>query len=265
MQFLLPIIAAAALWWLSTGVILGLTRLPSATWRWTAGCASLLGVAGTAAVFFLRPMETPAAAYMGFAAGIAVWAFHEVMFLFGYIAGPHREPCPKGLALGPRFRAAAGAVLHHEIGIALHGLILLALSWGAPNSVAAQTYFLLWVMRLSVKFVLFFGTPRLPNHVMPPHLDYLASYFRQHTNGAYLAIAGVLTTAIAMALIVMALTSIAGSFAFTAYLLLATLAALAVLEHAALGLHVPDRLLGVSPSPARVARPKTSTQEPSRI
>ena len=264
MHYAMPIIAAAALWWISTGAILALTRLKRAQWRYVAAGAGAIGFGATVGVVLLRTVDTVPGAYLGFVAGLAMWAFHEVMFLFGFITGPRKTPCPSDLTLGARFRAATETVIHHEIGIALHGVVILALGWGAANQVAGQTFLLLWVMRLSVKFVLFFGAPRLPSHVMPAHLEYLASYFHQRTDSSFLPVATLGAFALAVGLGVMAAQHAVGAFAFIGYVLLTTLAALAVLEHAALRLNLPDRLLGVSP--ARKGTPvSTTTHEPSRI
>lgn len=245
MSYALPIVIAAALWWTSTGAIFALARLPRATWRWTAIAATCLGLAGTMAVLLLRPTETTTGAYAGFLAGLVMWGWHETLFLLGYVTGARKTPCPPDLSLSARFRASAETVLHHEIAIALHAMVILAFSWGAANQTAALTFLLLWIMRLSVKFILFFGAPNIPAEALPTHLRYLASYFRRSQSSRFLPVAFAFSVAIALALGIEALSHAPGDYGFTAYGLLATLASLAVLEHAALRLRLPDRLLGV--------------------
>lgn len=238
-----PLLVATFAWWFSTGVLIWLVGLPRWSFRWTAMGATALMLLGTVGLIALREKTEPIHAYAGFAAGLALWAWHEAMFLLGYISGPRRGRCPQGLKTWPRFLVSAQTIIHHEIGIAVHGAIILALSWGAENQFAAWTYLLLWGMRLNAKFVVFLGAPNISDHFLPAHLTYLSSYFGKRRVTAFFPFLITLATAAATALAYQAVLLEPGSFAAIGVMLLATLAALAVLEHWALVLPVPDGAL----------------------
>ncbi|MFN4024773.1 MAG: DUF3623 family protein, partial [Hyphomonas sp.] len=92
-EYASPVIVAALAWWLSTGAIFFLIGLPRSTHRWTAlGATAMLALATMLAIS-LRPDTSVPAAYAGFAAGLMLWAWHEVMFLTGFLTGSSRSAC----------------------------------------------------------------------------------------------------------------------------------------------------------------------------
>jgi len=238
-----PVLAAIMIWWMSTGSLLWLVRQGGGVRYGAAIIGSIAAAAATFGVLHLREMDTVAGAYAGFACGIILWAWHESMFLFGYISGPRKTPCPPDLKIWPRFVVSTEAVIHHELAIAAHGFLILPLSIGAPNSIAAMTFFLLWGMRLSSKMIVFLGAPNVSDHMLPPHLSYLSTYFNKRQATALFPIFIALVTGVAFTLAYVGLTEPAGAFTATGLLLLATLASLAVIEHLALVLPVPDAVL----------------------
>lgn len=250
-----PIVFAALLWWFSTGAILWLIGRPARTFRWTALGATVLLIAATVALLALRDDARVIAAYAGFATGVALWAWHEVMFLLGYISGPNRNPCPPGLSTWPRFVVSTKAVIHHELIIAIHALLILMMSWGAANQVAALTFFLLWGMRLSSKLIVFFGAPNITDGFLPAHLDYLKSYFQKRSVTTFFPIAITIVTSVTGIIVFEAATAPAGSFEAAGLTMVAALAALAVFEHWALVLPLPDAALFKWAAPT--ARPTT--------
>lgn len=239
-EFIIPILFAVLTWWFSTGIILWLIGLSPATHKWTALGATAMLIAATVLLLSLRTETGLYAAYAGFATGLCLWAWHEVMFLLGYITGPSRTCCPEGLTTTQRFWASARAVLHHEIGIAAHAVIIVYLSWGAANQYAAMTFLVLWVMRLSAKLVIFSGAPNMVDKFLPERIAYLKTYFCREAPAAIFVVAIVAVTTIAATLIWVALGHTPGSFEFAGYLLLAALTTLAVVEHWALVLPIPD-------------------------
>ncbi len=242
-EFIQPAVTAVVIWWASTGLILWLVRRGRHTFGWTAlGASFALGCASVALVA-LRGDTSVAAAYGGFAAGVILWGWHEVMFLLGFISGPRKSECPPGLPLMRRFVVSAETIIHHELGIALHALIIAVLSWGAANQIAAWTFFLLWGMRLSAKLVVFFGAPNVADHFLPVHLAYLKSYFNKGPVAAFLPAALTATVTVAAVLSYLALNAPHGSHPSIGYTLLAVLAGLAVLEHLALSVPLPDGAL----------------------
>lgn len=235
-----PVAFSALAWWLSTGAILWLIRLPRGSHKWTAAGTTLLLALATFWLLELRDDTGTMAAYQGFAAGLVLWAWHEVMFLTGLITGPESEPCPDGLSGWQRFRRAASTLWHHEVGIAVHAVIIVLLSWGAANQFAAATFLLLWVMRLSSKMVIFSGAPNAGAAFLPSWLTHLKSYFSLARPGAVFIAAIACVTSLAVWLAWSGLSFEAGSFRSVGYLLLAAMATLAVIEHWALVLPVPD-------------------------
>lgn len=240
---LAPIVFAVLAWWVSTGVLIWLVGRGETVRTVAAIGLSMLVVGATFAVIELREVDSIAGAYAGFLVGIALWAWHEAMLLFGYIAGPRRSDCPTGLSGWQRFKVSAQTVIHHELLIAAHAVLIIWLSLGAANQVAAATFGLLWGMRISAKLLIFFGAPNASHHFLPMHLKYLSTYFntRQRTRSYPLFI--LLTSAVAVALLFNGLSGQSGTVEATGYLLLGTLALLAVFEHIALILPIPDQQL----------------------
>ncbi len=238
-----PLLVALVAWWTSTGLLFWLIGRPAHTFRWTALGMTVLAAIATGLLVVLRGHGTPLGAYLGFAAGLALWAWHEALFLLGFVAGPRRTECPAGLSTWRRFLASAETVIHHEIAIAVHAMIIVMLSWQAENQVAAWTFLLLWGMRLNAKLVVFLGAPNLSDAFMPRHLSYLSSYFGRRRVTLFFPLFITLATAAATLLSHGAMSAAAGSGDAVALWLLAGLAWLAVFEHWALVLPIPDSAL----------------------
>jgi putative photosynthetic complex assembly protein 2 len=165
-------------WWLGTGAILWLVRLPTSTFRWSMFFLSfLLGLSLWTTSISMRS-HSVLNAYIGFVSVIAMWSWHEMAFLTGWLAGPRRVALDPGLSLNRRFGQSVMALLHHEVALLFNFGVLLALQQGQPNHVALCTFALLWCMRLSAKLNLFFGVPQVGEQYLPVHLRYIGSYFK---------------------------------------------------------------------------------------
>jgi putative photosynthetic complex assembly protein 2 len=263
MDLALPIGFAVLLWWLSTGAILWLVGRP-ASYGITARVATASAFAALLGVVLLREETGLGAAYLGFALGIVSWGWHEVMFLLGFVSGPRKTPCPPQLAGNRRFFVSLEAVLHHEIALLVHGALLFLVSLGSANMVAAQTFLVLWIMRVSAKLLVFFGAPNIPTHFLPNHLLYLGSYFRRAANPAAALLALGATSTVAAGLVSLAFAAPSGGFAEAAFVLLSTLATLAVFEHLALVIRVPDQPLWAWAVRPACENPDTKTTGRSR-
>jgi putative photosynthetic complex assembly protein 2 len=262
-QHALPALYAVAVWWAGTALIFVLDQLSPRSFRRSFAIASLVLFAALWCIVDLADRRTVGAAYAGFTCGVLVWAWQELAFLTGLVTGPNRESLPEGCTGWPRFRRAVMAILHHELTILALGLALLALLWRAENSVALHTYALLWIMRQSAKLNVFLGARNLGEGMMPPHLAYIGSYFRRRRMNALFPFSILGGLALTVFLGVRA----AGGDAFemTAYTLLTTMSALAVLEHVFLMAPLPLDGLWTwgRPAPQPVAlrpqRPDTAT------
>jgi putative photosynthetic complex assembly protein 2 len=174
----LPLLFATVLWFVATGFVLWLDRLPSDTWPTSLVAATVASGFAMAGIITTAPMTGSAAAYAAFACALVLWGWHELSFLMGFVTGPNRDPCPADATGWRRFRLAAATLIHHEVAMFLTVAIIAAASWGQPNQTATLTFMLLFVMRLSAKFNIFAGVPHLSTEMMPDHMRYLASYFR---------------------------------------------------------------------------------------
>ncbi len=239
----IPVLFAILVWFASTGALLWLVGAPRAAHGFAMAVLSVVMVAATAGVVIAGADASVAGAFAGFSLGIVIWAWHEAAFLFGFLTGPRRGECPPGLSSWRRFLAASQTVIAHEVAIALNAALLVALSWGAPNRTAMWTFLLLWGMRISAKANIFVGAPHLSHELLPARLQYLKSYFGPERMTVFFAASMILITIITGALIAGAAAAPPGGQEGASLALLATLAALAVLEHALMAAPVRDAAL----------------------
>lgn len=253
MSLVAPILATLALWWISTGAVLVMGERSPSTRRLALALVSIAAIASLAGLWLIRDVATPMAAYVGALAALAIWAWHEMSFLFGHIAGPNRSPCPPDLTGWARFRSAAATVIHHELALAATVVLLGVLSWGAANAVGFLVFALLFGLRLSSKLNLFFGAPHFADGFLPGRLSYLHSYFSAKPAGWFFVASAAAIATLSGALMWSAVTA-STPFEATALALLGALAALGALEHAFLALPVPDSALWRWLLPARDPR-----------
>jgi putative photosynthetic complex assembly protein 2 len=240
---LLAIVSVVVTWWLSTGVVLRVVWLPPATHRASVAVVSALALVAGYGVWWASTVETVGAAYLGFGCALTVWAWHEVTFLLGVITGPRKLACAPEAAGWSRFRDATAAIIHHELALALTAVVLVALTWGAPNQVATWTFLVLWAMRLSAKLNVFVGVRNLAEDFVPPHLRYLTSYFRRSRFSVLVAVSVVAASAALVPLARVASSMDANEFTSIGHTLVATILALGIVEHVFLAFPLPDAVL----------------------
>ena len=73
-------------------------------------------------------------------------------------------------------RARAWTTLDHELAIIASAVVIVAITWDAPNQVGTWTFLLLWAMRQSAKLNFFLGVLNLSEEFLPKHLAYLRSF-----------------------------------------------------------------------------------------
>jgi putative photosynthetic complex assembly protein 2 len=250
---LAPALSVLALWIASTAAILWLVNRPRATHGRSLFAGGIAGVGGLAAILLTAGSATPLAAYVSFAGGLLVWGWHELAFLTGAVAGPRKLPADPAATGWRRLREATATVIHHEIALAATAALLLSLTWNAANPAGAHAFLLLFVLRLSAKFNLHVGVPSVNGDLLPPHLAYLGSYFRQRPLTPFLTLSLVASLLLAVWLGVAAITGVPGSGAATGDALLFALAALGALEHVFLALPIRDSALWRWAIPARAS------------
>lgn len=241
MTWMLPVGFAIFIWWFSTGLVLLLDNLPRTTFRWSVLISSVLAVAALVALSHTASQTSVAGAYCAFSSALLVWAWHELTFLTGWLTGSRKQAVTAGATGWQRFSQAVAAILWHELAILVSGLLIVAITWGEPNQVGTGTFLVLWVMRTSAKLNLFLGVRNLSEEFLPPHLVYMGSYFRRRPmNGLWpFSIIGGLA-ALAW-LLNHSLAATGGQQ--VGGLLVATLLAMAIVEHGLLVLPLPSTAL----------------------
>jgi putative photosynthetic complex assembly protein 2 len=238
-----PILLTVFTWWFTTGVILYLDGLDRSFSRAVLGGFTIILAGSLAGAWLISSQVTPADAYLGFLCGIGAWAWMEISFLSGHVTGPRKTACPANASGFQRFRCAVAVILWHEFAIIAGAAALALASWQMPNQIALWTYCILWVMRTSAKLNLFLGARNLSEDFLPDRMRYLASYFRHAPINMLFPISVTAGTAGVVVLASAATHVAATDFSFTAMIVLATLLALAVLEHWMMILPLPAERL----------------------
>jgi putative photosynthetic complex assembly protein 2 len=220
-----------AAWWVATGGILVLGRRAPATFRASLAAATVLLILAIPVLYVASRSDTMAASCLAFAATLVIWGWLEMSFLLGAIVGPRRAACSPGAVGWPRLREALGAILYHELATIVGALLVAALTWQASHQTGLWTYLLLWGMRISAKLNLYCGVPNTGEPMLPPHLRYLASFFRRGPASALFPLSLLGASAVCAMLLIAAWAAPATGAASAQFTLLATLACLAVFEH----------------------------------
>lgn len=228
---LVAVVFAIFVWWFSTGLVLLLNRLSlkgvrtSQVLSTAVAALALVGLSHTAGQTGLS------GAYCAFTCALLLWGWQELSFLSGWVTGPRRSALPAGLTGWPRFVQSVRALLWHELAIVAGGAAVVALTWGQPNQVGTGTYAVLWAMRTSAKLNLYFGVRNLSEAFLPPHLAYLPSFFRRRRMNAFLPLALAAALAVLTALVLHAVQPGAQDATRVGAALVATLLAMAIVEH----------------------------------
>lgn len=239
-------LSALFVWWFSTGAILLVVRRADRAGGRAHRAAVLAALPvlalGLAGAWSSVDDDTATGAYVGFLSALAIWGWIELTFLTGAITGPSRAACPPDATGGDRLLRAWNTVAHHEI-LLLLGLFALAVaSSGHPNGTALSTYLILFAARISAKLNLYLGVPRINVEFVPASLNHLKRYFRKGPATPALPLAIVALSAL-LAYLVQRTASADTPFDTVGAALLATLAALALLEHWLMVLPLPDAKL----------------------
>ncbi len=243
LPYVLTSIATLFVWWFSTGVIVYLDGLPRRTFPWSFGVVSVLAVAALAGLAWSAGDASVTGALVAFACAILVWGWNEMGFLMGYITGPRAQACPPKVTEAERFGYATMALLYHEVAIVASLVLIVLLASGQPNQFGVWTFAILWILRLSAKFNLFLGVPNRAEEFLPEGLSYLKSYFRNARMNPLLPLSITAGTIGCVLLVQRAGAVEAAGFEATGYTLLATLLALAILEHWLMIIPLPAKIL----------------------
>ena len=239
----LAVVFAVFIWWFSTGIVLLLNGMQRRSFRWSMLISSALGLAALVALAHTAQQTGPAAIYCAFSCALLVWGWHELSFLTGWITGPRTTPIAPSLRGWPRFVQAVRAILWHELCILAVGLLIVALTWGAPNQTGTWTFLVLWSMRTSAKLNLFLGVRNLSEEFLPPHLAYLESFFRRRAMNLLFPFCVAIASGVLVLMVLRALAPDTSSSEVLGLTLVGTMLALAILEHGMLVLPVSTTAL----------------------
>ena len=230
---------AIFLWWLTTGAILfAVTRLAGHRLALGAASAGLLAV-GLVMLHAVSDDVTANGAYLSFVAALAIWGAVEISFLGGLITGPNRSEMPAQFTGLRRFWSATRVVLWHELFILALGFLLIVAFAQGPNQIGLLTYGILWLMRLSAKLNLYLGVRNTGERLLPAHLRYMSSYFAHRPMNLLFPFSITLGTILSALLFHKAFAAGADAHQATGFMLVATMASLAVIEHWFLMLPLP--------------------------
>lgn len=239
----LPLLYALFAWWFSTGVILYLDGLPPRTFPLTLQLATVVLGAALAALVRTRNDLSVAGAYCAFSCALLVWAWQEIAFLLGVVTGPRRSACPVGARGWRRTGYALQAVLYHELALIVLAIAVLACVGPGENRVGVWTYMALWAMRQSAKLNIFLGVRNIGENFLPPHLRYMASYFRRAPLNPLFPLSVTLATGAAVLVWWQLLAGPASASHTAGLALVGSLLALGALEHWLLVLPLPAEAL----------------------
>lgn len=233
------ILYVVAAWWSTTGAILLLGRLPPRSYRWSLLGATFVLLAAIWVLDWSSANSTVAGACYAFAAAVLIWGCLEMSFLLGALTGPRRHACAEGCDGGQHFWHAVQSILYHELVTLCALVMIIAECWRAPNAYGMWTFILLWVMRLSAKLNLHFGVPNVGEQMLPPHLKYLSSFFRQGHMNAGFPLSATLAATLSVSLVYGAWDARLSPLHAAGLTLLATLSTLAFFEHVMLVISMP--------------------------
>ncbi len=234
---------AIFLWWVTTGAILfAVTTLAQQRFALAAAAVVLL-FGGLITLHQTAEDVSSTGAYLSFLAALAIWGAVEISFLGGLITGPNRKALPSELAGLPRFWSATRVVLWHEIFILALGFLLIIAFAQGPNRIGLMTYGILWLMRLSAKLNLYLGVRNTGETMLPAHLRYMSSYFAHRPMNLLFPFSITLGTLLSAWLFHKAFADGATAHQVVGFMLIATIASLAVIEHWFLMLPLPIETL----------------------
>ncbi|NNJ09232.1 DUF3623 family protein [Chloroflexales bacterium ZM16-3] len=228
--YLYPPLMVVAIWVsLTAGVLVLNRRGPQAARLALLLSLPLLGLAHWQ-IGLTRHDLSALGAYRAFAAGMLIWAWHEMAFYSGLISGPWRQACPPHAHGVVRFGYALGTHLYHELACIAELALMLHVLGDATNWVGMLVFCLSWALQHSAKLNVLLGVPTLQVDLFPPHLRYLGSFWaRRPASGFFLPSVSVST--LLAGLLWLTAGSLAPAPVAVRLALLASVVTLGALEH----------------------------------
>jgi putative photosynthetic complex assembly protein 2 len=228
--YIYPALFSLFVWWFSTGAIIFLDNLPRKTFKWSLLGASVVFLVCLWGVHKTSSETTTASAYWAFGFGLFAWGWQEISYYMGIVTGTRKQPCPEGCGGFKHFIHAIQTSIWHELAIIASAVAVVALTWHQPNQVGMWTFMVLWWMHQSAKLNVFFGVRNLNEEFLPEHLNFLKSFLKSKPMNLFFPFS------ITISMVICTMLFEHAAHATTAFgragaMFLATLMALAILEH----------------------------------
>ncbi|NDJ63275.1 MAG: DUF3623 domain-containing protein [Chloroflexi bacterium] len=263
LTFLIPVLYAIFLWWFTTGVIIvvfGRGPLVKRIYYALATLALLIALAG---LFVTRDRTDVHAVYIAVTCGVVIWGWQLAGYYLGFVTGPHRDHQVDDGArsLWDRFGLALRAGIHHELLALGFGALLTIIVWGQANHWGLLMYVALWLMHASAKLNVFFGVRNFRIDFLPGHLHHLEALLNKRDHNEFFPLAMVAATSAVVVLVYHAIMPSGSDAQTVGSLLIATMMALGILEHALLILPVPLMLWGWGARPLPPSNDQTVSKQ----
>lgn len=239
---LAPIFFALFVWWFSTGAIIYLDGLPMRTFKWSMLGATIVCGLSFYGLWVSGTDSSVQGAYIAFASALGVWAWHEISFYMGWVTGPRKHACEEGCSGIAHLGHALQVSLWHELAILVSFAFVAALTWGGANEIGLYTFLILWWMHESARLNVVLGVRNVNAQFLPEHLAYLKSFLNQKPMNLLFPISVTVSTVICSVLVTEAVMT-DDAFQRTGFTFLATMMALAILEHWFLVLPMPSEAM----------------------
>lgn len=257
-----PALFALFVWWFSTGAIIWLDGLPRRTFKWSMAGATAIAAAGFWGLTASSGGTEAGDAYVAFASALAVWAWLEISFYMGYVTGLQKTRCPHGCSGWAHFGHALRANVWHELAILVFFAGVAWATWGGQNQTGLWTFVILWWMHESARLNVFLGVRNLNEHFVPEHLEFLKGFLKKSEMNLLFPVSVTVSTVVCVLLAAEALGA-GTTFGQVSMTLLATMMALAILEHWFLILPLPSETLWNWSLGSRRTADGPDKQEPS--
>lgn len=235
---LAPIFFALFVWWFSTGAIIYLDGLPMRTFKFSMIAATVVCGVSFYGLWASASDTSVQGAYLAFASALGIWAWHEISFYMGYVTGPRKHACEEGCGGIAHLGHALQVSLWHELAILVSFAFVAALTWSSANEIGLWTFLILWWMHESARLNVVLGVRNVNAHFLPEHLAYLKSFLNQKPMNLFFPVSVTVSTVICSVLATEAALA-EDPFEQAGFTFLATMMALAILEHWFLVLPVP--------------------------
>jgi putative photosynthetic complex assembly protein 2 len=242
-HYLYPALFALFVWWFSTGAIIFLDQLPRKTFKYSIAGATVVLVASFWGMAASAADPSIKGAYCAFSCGLLAWGWQEITFYMGFVTGTRKAPCPEGCSGWKHFGHAIQTSLWHELAIIGAAGIATAVTWHQPNKVGLWTFMVLWWMHQSAKLNVFLGVRNLNEEFLPDHLAFLKSFLKKKPMNLLFPFSVTISSVICVVMWERATAPGATAFTQAGGTFIATMMALAILEHWFLVLPLPAAAL----------------------